>query len=279
MKPLAEMNLIDDFLMSALTCHEEHGPEAMRYILGCILQRDLGKLKVVSQHILPGADPESHGVRLDVYLDEEDGEIFDVEPDLSTHLKDRLALPKRVRFYHAKIDETSLKAGAGYQNLRNVIVIFITPYDPFERGRMVYTMKTQCQEDSSLPYEDGSRTIFLYTRGSQDHSSPELAQLLHYIEDSRTENACTEELLRLDRIVNAVKSDRKVGYAYMKSWERDERNREEGRAEGEAIGRAEGLIETALDLGLTKEDVLLRLQDKLGLSEEQAQEYMERYGR
>ena len=94
------MNLVDDFLAYSLTIHKTYGEEASRYILKCILQRKIRHLTVVPQKVWYGERPESRGVRLDIYLDEEDGEIFDVEPDQNDETDKVESLPRRVRFYH-----------------------------------------------------------------------------------------------------------------------------------------------------------------------------------
>ena len=141
MKPLEQMNIVDDFLAGSLIGHKEYGEAASRYILSCILNRKIGKLNVVTQKFLIGDNPERHGIRLDVYLNEEDGEIFDVEPDKNNNAKDIAALPKRARFYHDKIDTANLRSGSNYDDLRDVIVIFIMPYDPFGLNRMVEAVK------------------------------------------------------------------------------------------------------------------------------------------
>ena len=142
MKKLEEMNLIDDFLAYSLATHKVYGEESSRYILECILQRRIRHIMVVPQKAWPGETLEKHGIRLDVYLDEEDGELFDVEPDRNDASGDVKTLPRRIRFYHAKIDAGNLTAGEEYSELRNVTVIFITTYDPFGMGRMVYTVKS-----------------------------------------------------------------------------------------------------------------------------------------
>ena len=141
MKPLEQMNIVDDFLAGSLIGHKEYGEAASRYILSCILNRKIGKLNVVTQKFLIGDNPERHGIRLDVYLDEEEGEIFDVEPDKNNNAKDIASLPKRARFYHDKIDTANLRSGSNYDDLRDVIVIFIMPYDPFGLNRMVVAVK------------------------------------------------------------------------------------------------------------------------------------------
>ena len=47
----------------------------------------------------------------------------------------------------------------------------------------------------------------------------------------------------------------------------------EGEARGEARGEAKGIIETGFDFGLSEHDILERLQKKLNISLQQAQEY------
>lgn len=48
-------------------------------------------------------------------------------------------------------------------------------------------------------------------------------------------------------------------------------------AEGKAEGKAEGIIETSLDCGLSEDDILLKLQEKLNISLQKAQEYFGLY--
>ena len=71
MKTLEELNLVDDFLVNSLTSHKIYGEQSARYILECILHRQIGKLTVVPQRFFCGENLETHGIRLDVYLDEE----------------------------------------------------------------------------------------------------------------------------------------------------------------------------------------------------------------
>lgn len=243
MKKLEVMSLLDDFLVNSLMSHKVYGEAASKIILGQITRRAIGHLSVVPQKVYVGEDPESHGVRMDVYLDEQDGEIFDIEPDQNDGKDEIKALPRRVRFYHAKIDAGNLESGEGYSHLRNVVVIFITSYDPFGRNRMVYTIQNQCVEDPDMPYEDGAMSIFLYTRGTAGNPPEELRELLRYMEDSCEKNATSADLRELHRMVTAVKRDREVGLEYMKSFEREQRIKEQSRAEGKAEGRTEGRAE------------------------------------
>ena len=142
-----------------------------------------------------------------------------------------------------------MQAGEKYNVLRNVIVIFVTTYDPFGLERMVYTVKSGCIEVSELPYEDGARTIFLYTKGTEGNPPEDLRELLYYMEHTSKENAKTENLQRLHEMVTAVKRDGKVGLAYMKSYEIEKLRWREGLAEGKTAGLAEAVLDLLGSLG------------------------------
>ena len=55
--------------------------------------------------------------------------------------------------------------------------------------------------------------------------------------------------------------------------------RVEGQAEGRAEGRAEEIIETGFEFGLSENDIVERLQNKLNISLQMAQEYLTRFGK
>ncbi|MDD3339632.1 MAG: hypothetical protein PHS82_12340 [Lachnospiraceae bacterium] len=251
-RKLEELNLLDDFLFGIMVTYPGIRERFSRKLLKIICRRKFGKLTIVAQKIYLGSDTDKHGTRLDVYLEEKASEtgtdttadnpeqedvvnatVYDVEPDKNDDKAAIAALPKRVRFYHAKIDGSSLQSGETYHALKNVMIIMITPYDPFGRNRMVYTIKNGCVEEPDMPYEDGARTIFLYTRGEEGNPPEELQQLLRYMEHSTEENACNEDLKELHRMVEEVKHDGEVSIEYMKIFEREEMLRKQGYREGE----------------------------------------------
>ena len=55
--------------------------------------------------------------------------------------------------------------------------------------------------------------------------------------------------------------------------------REEGRAEGELRGEAKGIVETGIEFGASEHDIIKRLQNKLNLSLQTAQEYFQLFGK
>ena len=266
-KNIEELNLMDDFLMGSVLSYPVVGPEVCRKMISIILSREIREVRIVPQKAYFGADTDKHGIRLDVYAEEaREGDVdtvYDIEPDKSSKGEMRLALPRRTRFYHAKIDADSLASGEDYAQLKNVTVIFISPYDPFGLKRMVYTIKNTCVEEPDMPYEDGMQTLFLYTKGSKGNPPEELRRLLRYLEDSREENAQDEDLKEIHRMVQQVKRDREVSLEYMKIYERERMIREEGREEGYASGGEAakiGIIRRKVEKGFSAPEIAEMLE-------------------
>lgn len=238
-KRLAEMNLLDDFLFNTMAAYPEIGERFVKILLKIIFGREFKRLSVTAQKAYYGADTNLHGARLDVYLEPEieDSDervtVYNIEPDKRNDASDKRELPRRMRFYHGKIAVKSLNAGADYDELKNVIIILIMPYDPFGLDRMVYTIKSRCVEVPEMPYEDGASTLFLYTRGTEDVPNEALRELLHYMEHTTDENAINEELQKIQEMVRTVKKDPEVTAGYMlrelRMMEELNRIRKEGR--------------------------------------------------
>ena len=85
--------------------------------------------------------------------------------------------------------------------------------------------------EPDVPYDDGAKTIFLYTRGTKGQVSEEVRQFLRYMENSTSENAVNDTLRDFHHIVETVKKDREVSVKSMKQFERDNMMRAEGREE------------------------------------------------
>ena len=223
-RKLKELNLLDDFLLGTMMSYPGIGEQFSRIILETILNRKIGRLTVVPQKVYFGKDTDKHGARLDVYLEEksEDATLYDVEADQNDDSESKAALPRRVRFYHSMIDGKSLKSGESYRMLKDVYVIMIMSYDPFGLNRMVYSVSSKCEEVPQMPYEDGAKTIFLYTKGTEGEPVHELKDLLHYMADTTRKNAVNESLQTIQRMVDRVKEDEEVSLEYMKIFEREE---------------------------------------------------------
>ena len=68
-----------------------------------------------------------------------------------------------------------------------------------------------------------------------------------------------------------------MGVEYMTLLMREREKYKEGLEEGEKNGKAFGIIELALDIGYSNEEIITTLQKKLGIDVELAEEYLKRY--
>lgn len=312
-RKLEDLNLIDNFLFQQMMSQEDVGEEFAKILLGTILGKPIRHVKIISQKSIPGIDIDRHGIRLDAYIEVVADElsfsssqsidaqitpdIYDIEPNNSYEKK---SLPKRMRYYHGLIDTQVLSAGKDYETLQNVIIIIILPYDPFDKNRVIYTIQNQCVEDSSLPYDDGARKIFLYTKGTVGNPSQELKDMLKYIEKTTVENVTNQRIETVNNLVNKVKRSKEVGINYMKSWEYEKMIREQATAIGLAQGRAQGLeqgreqgLEQGLEQGreqglkaflslchqfqMPRETALSETIQKFNLSADRAETYLNLY--
>lgn len=238
---LEELNLMDNFLFQEMVSKEGVGEEFCQILLSTILGKTIRKVKVISQKTVLGIDTSKHGIRLDAYvmdLSDDDlevaADIYDIEPNL-TYEKE--SLPRRTRYYSALIDSQLLEAGTDYTHLRNVVIIMILPYDPFDRNRMVYTVQNHCIEDPSIAYSDGMKKIYLYTKGTVGNPGKSLWDMLQYMEKSTEDNVTDESIAKIHRLVNRVKHDKEVGINYMKSWEWEQMIQKEAWGKGLEEGR------------------------------------------
>ncbi len=250
MKPLEDMDVIDDFLFTEIMADEEDGAEFCRMILSLVLKREIGEISFTPQKIVPGISERSHGIRLDAYITEhltEDGtdrpciRVYNVEPDKQSTKKS--FLPKRSRYYGDLIDVQLLEAGVGYNRLPELVTIFILSYDPFGRNSMYYEAVSTLNTHPEISYNDGIRRIFLYVDGDLPENAREderkLKNLLRYIGRSTKANITDDLTGRLNDIVHRTKTKKGIGIRYMKSWEREQELREEGRRKGRKEGRKE----------------------------------------
>ena len=82
-------------------------------------------------------------------------------------------------------------------------------------------------------------------------------------------NHFSKDLMELHKMVVAVKQDGEVGLAYMKSFEIEEKIRQEG--------EVSGTIRTCRRLGQTDEQIIALLQEDSHLTREQAAEALLKY--
>lgn len=287
-KPLQELDLIDAFLFGAST----EKPQDAEFIAKLIIERatneKVDKISVVSEKELSGIDISHHGIRMDLYVEEYEekrlAKVYDIEPNKYKPSE----LPMRSRYSQSLTDVKLLKAGEQYENLPEYISIWILPYDPFGKNRMLYTVKNSVEEFPELIYNDGVKRLFLFV-GGELGGTEKLKELLQYFSSSKKANVTDTELEQLHSIVENAKHNQEVGKRYMTlqdmiDYEKKESyedgvafGREEGRKEGRNEARKEGilaLINSLSELNIPTEQIEEQLMQKFSLTKEEAQAYL-----
>ncbi len=181
----SELELTNSFIFSKVMTEERLCKKLLEIILG-IKIRKIDYLEAEKQ--LEFA-PDAKGVRLDVYVDDKHGTVYDIEMQAI----DTKELPKRSRYYQSMIDMTVLERGAEYSKLKKSYVIFICMSDVFNKGRYVYTFRNICVEDSSIELGDEATKIFLNPFGKGEISE-ELTEFFGYLRDHKPTGEFTQAL-------------------------------------------------------------------------------------
>lgn len=219
-RSLEELNIMDDFLLNAVTTDEEVGEPFCREILSVLLQREIGTIRIVSQRSIPALTPKLRGIRMDVEVIEDlqiagplpAMNIYDLEP----HIPQDMDLLRHNRFYQAKIDSRYIKSGErDFSKMPNLYVITILNYDPFGYDYMMYNVSNQCKEIPGMEYDDGLLYIYFYTDGTKG-GTPAIKAMLNYFRHSTQDNAIDESTRKIHDYTQKVKIQPEVRDAYMK---------------------------------------------------------------
>jgi len=283
-KPLEELNMMDAFLFEAVTEEVENAKKIARIIIERATGHKVENLIVETQKQLKGINVDKRGIRMDIYTTEKDKEenggrtlgVYDIEPN-NYYEKD---IPHRSRFYQSMIDSKLLPTNTPFDDLPDVITIWILPYDPFGEDRMLYTVKNCVVENAQIGYNDGILKIFLNTKGTKG-GSKELKNLLTYMENTNEANAVDEDLAEIQEIVGNVKCNYELRGRYMGMFGVTDYEMRDSYEAGEKVGLQEGLIRgvinTCKSFGIARDKAKEELVKNRNLSDETAEEYLKLY--
>ena len=222
---MQELNLTSRFLFDEVL----EDPQIHQDVLGIIFQRDIPLLEKNETEKELRVSPLLRSIRMDVFSMDEEKAVYNTE----MQQKRRADLTKRSRYYQSLVDAGLLEPGVpDYNRLNTSYIIMIMPFDLFGYKKYVYTFRARCEEEPECLLEDGATRIFLNTRGENDEEVPrELAEFLHYLEETTDERAASTDSQRIKRIhrrVRKVRLSEEVGVKYMQAWEEKYYEREEG---------------------------------------------------
>ncbi|MFR5886154.1 MAG: Rpn family recombination-promoting nuclease/putative transposase [Anaerostipes hadrus] len=255
-KSLQDLTLLDRFLFAEVM----EDPKTFENILSIILGEDISiKGRPQSEHE-NRTSPLKRQVRLDVWAEDETDAVYNIE----AQKENTKNLPHRSRFYQALIDSKLLDPEeVDFSNMKDCYSIIIAPFDLFGRGLYQYTFQMTCAE-TGQPLEDGATRIFLNTHGKNSEDiSPELKELLYYMEHTTEEISCsTSRLQQIKNHVNIVKSSEEIGVKYMQEWEEKILEKRKARAEGRAEGETFRLIQL-IKKKIQKSKSFIQISDEL----------------
>ena len=210
---------------------------------------------------------DSKGIRLDVYVDDEKGTIYNIEMQTTR----RKNLPKRSRYYQGMIDLDLLEKGADYEELQKSYVIFICTFDPFGKGRHIYTFENICLEDTDIQLKDDSIKVFVNTKGTMQDISQELQGLMDYFNGMTAMQGFAKEL---HQEVERIKENEDWRREYMTLEMRERERYREGFGDGKEQGIINS-IEVVLSLGFDKETALTKVAAQYEMSVDKIQRIWE----
>ncbi|WP_297422372.1 Rpn family recombination-promoting nuclease/putative transposase [Clostridium sp.] len=226
-KTLKQLNLEDDFLFAKVMSDKGICKE----LLEKILEIEIEKVEMIEEQKTIDVLLESKGIRLDVYVKDENNTIYNVEMQRGKHKN----LPRRLRYYQGSIDLDLISKGEDYRKLAKSYIIFICTFDLFDKGRHKYTFQNLCLEDNSIILNDEAEKIILNTKGIMKDLSEELLEFLEYVENSTDDTVKHSKgklVKNIHKRVQEVKNDISVEVEFMTLLERDREKIEEGREAG-----------------------------------------------
>ena len=264
-----DLDITDDFIFSRVMRNKK----LCRTLLEMILKVKIGKIKFLTSHHAIRVEPNAKGIIMDVYLKDEN-RVINVEMQTSNQGD----LARRARYYQAAADIDTTPKGSEYQDLKENVVIFICTFDPFHRGKAIYSFANYCiGYDEPIPLEDGTTKLFLNTATKQLRDLDLELQLFYdYVRGKPAQTNFTKEL---DATISRMKQEKEERNMYLTYTSRMMGCRRDGYEEGISIGLERGIergvhqkaLETAKKL-LARGDSPAEIADLLSLSVSQVQE-------
>ena len=206
-KTLEELTIKDDYLFKRIMSEKDICIKFVQIILGI----DIKDIVYIKTEEVVKELYDSKGIRLDVYLKDEDEIVYNIEMQVTSLGEEEFA--KRFRYYEAMIDSYLLRVGQKYKDLNKLFIVFICPFEIFKNERTIYSFKNFCVEDKSIELKDDVTKIFITTKSpNKENLSEDFLALLKYIDGNITDNPFVNEI---ESKIHEIKQDEKERGAYM----------------------------------------------------------------
>ncbi|MFR6291609.1 MAG: Rpn family recombination-promoting nuclease/putative transposase [Peptococcaceae bacterium] len=242
---VAQLRAIDDIMFRKLCENIAFVEEILRVILE---DDKITVVEVIPQNSLQNLRGRS--VILDAYCKLGNGSYCNVEvqrSDSDDHFR-------RVRYHAACITANVVDPGEQFEQVDDLVVVYISEFDPFDEGRTVYHVRNMVEETGRAVL-DGLREIYVNTKYNDGSEIAELMQcLLEPVVTNPKFPALAQELQAEKGNVKGDESMCKLveEYAQKRAKEYGEQQKAEGliegRKEGIKEGKTAGTLETLVSL-------------------------------
>ena len=238
-KPFEKLTIQDDYLFKRIMFEKDI---CIRF-LEALLQVKIRDIKYIGVEQGLKETYLGKGIRLDVYVEDDNNTIYNIEMQVSSD--DNEFLGNRIRYYQALIDSAILKCGDNYKDLKNLYIIFICPFVLFNGERQVYFFKNYCKDDKKIKLEDGVTKILISTKGKEEENlDKDLKAFMYYINGILPDN---DFVKTVDTRIGEIKQKEIERSFYMQYELRLLEEREVGKREGIALGKREGKQENLVE--------------------------------
>ena len=222
-------------------------PDNVRPLLEGILGVPIGKIRMVEPEHSVEPSLRGRGVRMDVFVEDQAGTVYDVEMQNANEGN----LELRSRYLLSSFDRDRIMRGEDYIDLGHSIVIFVCDFDPIGLGDRMYVIKPAVVDHWHV-FDDGTTRIFLNAKGASGESvapsladKPRIASFLSYVDGGDTMgDEWVEDLDKQVRALNADVGWRQTVLGLQLEFEHARHlAQKEGHAMGVAEGREAGLAE------------------------------------
>lgn len=208
---------------------------------------------------------ENRSVVLDVLAEDTDGRMVNIEMQVSEDEDHQ----RRARYYQASMDMSFLEKGCPYEELPELYLIFITEKDFLNQKTGICYIDRVVRSRGTVT-DNGVHEVYAnLTYGCEDER---IDELLRYMKKSDSDYQ-TEVFPNVVRKVRYLK-EQKEGVEIMCRILEEERN------EGIMIGMEKGIQAFICDNreeNIPRERVLVKLQKRFELSEDEAEMWLEKY--
>ncbi len=242
---VAQLRAIDDIMFRKLCENIAFVEEILRVILE---DDKITVVEVIPQDSIQNLRGRS--VVLDAYCKLGNGSYCNVEvqrSDSDDHFR-------RVRYHAACITANVVNPGEQFEQVDDLVVVYISEFDPFNEGRTVYHVRNMVEETGRAVL-DGLREIYVNTKHNDGSEIAELMQcLLEPVVTNPKFPALAQELQAEKGNVKGDESMCKLveEYAQKRAKEYGEQQKAEGliegRKEGIKEGKTAGTLETLVSL-------------------------------